>query len=82
MTQRTRLVPEVARMLDHRQCSRPLGIDWITQDDYRAVIAASPNGGCVTDADLERAAVAMYAATCMKSDPTASTMSGRSSRIT
>jgi hypothetical protein len=59
MTQRMRLVPEVAT---EEMCHALAGdCDWSAvkggfQADYEQMIAASPNGGCVTDADLERAA--------------------------
>lgn len=60
MTQRMRLVPEVAteEMLE-ADYMQPLG-PWAASA-YAAVLAASPNGGSVTDADLERAAEALYA---------------------
>lgn len=63
MTQRMRLVPEVATqaMADALVDEFVPIAEWDFQADYAAMIAASPNGGSVTDADLERAAEALYA---------------------
>lgn len=100
MTQRMRLVPEVATeemwnglardIVMWRDMDKPTGSalyqhlgrlgrevpDWLKLEIpdinhvppkgsvavaiHRAMIAASPNGGCVTDADRERAAEALY----------------------
>jgi hypothetical protein len=61
MTQRMRLVPEdpTAEMIRAIETQNLAGY---AADAWDNAIAASPNGGCVTDADLERAARAFLVA--------------------